>query len=271
MGATSTNVLREFDCYLGRSTGGLRDYRVNLLTNAAGMPYGTAYFIHAAGLTPPQIDEAHAAGAYFIWSPSSNMVLYGDTTDIGHMVSIGAVVGMGPDWTVSGTGQMLGEMRFGYAYGQTSSIPSLTPQRIHQMATIDGARAVDLDDNIGSLTVGRRADLVVFGRTAADPYRAVLESRSQDIRLVLIDGLGYYGDLSLETATSVNAECDNFDACGTAKFLCVRNTPGSATRQSENYDDIRTQLYNILETGYATVPGSAYGRGSELRELVICE
>jgi cytosine/adenosine deaminase-related metal-dependent hydrolase len=270
-GTSSTNVLREFDCYLGRSTGGTRDYRINLLRDSAGMPYGTAYFIHGTGLTPAQIDEANAAGAYFIWSPSSNMILYGDTTDIGHMVEIGAVVGMGPDWTVSGTGQMLGEMRFGYAYGRSSSIPSLTPRRIHQMATIDGARAVDLDTNIGSIEVGKRADLVIFGRTAADPYRAVLESRSQDIRLVMIDGLGYYGDLALETATSVNAECENFDACGSAKFLCVANTPGSSTRQAETYEDVRTQLYNILQTGYASVPGSAYGRGAELRELVECE
>jgi hypothetical protein len=139
------------------------------------------------------------------------------------------------------------------------------------MATIDGARAVDLDTNIGSIEVGKRADLVIFGRTAADPYRAVLESRSQDIRLVMIDGLGYYGDLALETATSVNAECENFDACGSAKFLCVANTPGSTTRQAETYEDVRTQLYNILQTGYASVPGSAYGRGAELRELVECE
>ncbi len=270
-GTSSTNVLREFDCYLGRSTGGTRDYRVNLLTDASGTPYGTAYFIHGTGLTPAQIDEAHAAGAYFIWSPSSNMILYGDTTDIGHMVSIGATVGMGPDWTVSGTGQMLGEMRFGYEYGRGSGIASLTPQRIHQMATIDGARAVDLDDNIGSLQVGKRADLVVFGRTALDPYRAVLESRSQDIRLVMIDGLGYYGDIALETATSLNTECENFDACGSAKFLCVANTPGSSVRQTETYEEIRTQLYNIMQNGYASVPGSAYGRGAELRELVECE
>lgn len=269
-GTTRTNVLREYDCYLGRATGGSGDHTVDLLRNPTGDPYGTAYFIHSTGLTRAQLEDAHAAGAYFVWSPSSNVVLYGGTVDIGHLVELGAVVGMGPDWTVSGAGQMLGEMRFGHAYARAEGLTNITPERLWLMATRDGARAVDLAADIGTIEVGKRADLVVFGRVSSDPYRAVLDSQSADVRLVLIDGAAYYGDVALEAATAVNGACEDFDACGTAKFLCVANTPGAAARAEETYESIRTQLYNILQTGYAGMPATAYGRGAELEELVSC-
>ncbi|MBN8616714.1 MAG: amidohydrolase family protein [Deltaproteobacteria bacterium] len=291
-GATRTNVLREYDCYRGRATGGSSgDHTVDLLEDASGMPYGTAYFIHGTAMTAAQIDDAHAAGAFFVWSPSSNLILYGATADIGHMLELGAAVGIGPDWTVSGAQNVLGEMRFGYEYGRAEGIAALTPERLFLMATRDGARVVDLDENIGTIEVGKRADLVVFGRVSSDPYRAVLDSEAADVRLVLIDGLGYYGDVALETATAVNGMCDDFDACGTAKFLCVANTPGSTVRADETYEDIRSQLIEHLESGYpgcmtasgdCTAEGTsgcgarpacrtpAYGRGSELQELVTC-
>lgn len=270
-GTTRTNVLREYDCYRGRATGGSGgDHTVDLLLDPSGRPYGTAYFIHATALTRAQLDEAHAAGAYFVWSPSSNLVLYGATADIAHLVDIGAVVAIGPDWTVSGEDDVLAEMRFGYAYARAEGIASITPERLFWMATRDGARAVDLAADIGTLEVGKRADVAVFGRVSGDPYRAVLESRASDVRLVLIDGLGYYGDLALEAATAVNGMCDDFDACGTPKFLCVRATPGASARADETYEDIRNQLRSILQNGYPSVPGSAYGRGDELAELVTC-
>ncbi|GAB4202022.1 MAG: hypothetical protein OHK0013_14720 [Sandaracinaceae bacterium] len=270
MGALSTNVLREYDCYRGRATGGARgDHTIDLLESSAGVPYGTAYFIHATALTRAQLDEANAAGAYFVWSPSSNIVLYDGTVDIGHLVSIGAVVGIGPDWTVSGEDDVLAEMRFGYEYARASGITSITPERLFLMATRDGARAVDLHRDIGTLEVGKRADIVVFGRVSGDPYRAVLESQAADVRLTMIDGLGYYGDLALETATAVNGLCETFDACGTSKFLCVQSTPGSTARADETYESIRMQLYDILQNGYPSV-GTAYGRGAELEELVSC-
>ncbi|MDW8246508.1 MAG: amidohydrolase family protein [Sandaracinaceae bacterium] len=262
-GSEATDVLREYACYRGRAR-----HSIDLLADSMGRAYGTAVFIHAVGLSRAELSEAHALGAYFVWSPSSNLALYGRTVDIAHLLEIGAVVALGPDWTVSGEPDMLSEMRFAYAYGQMQGIAGLTPERIWKMATIDGARVVDLDRSIGTLEVGKRADIAVFGRLASDPYRAVLESRASDVRLVLIDGLGYYGDLVLEEATAVNGWCEDFDACGVPKFLCVANTPGNPSRAEETYEAIRMQLYRILQDGYPG--GMAYGRGDELEEIVRC-
>jgi hypothetical protein len=137
------------------------------------------------------------------------------------------------------------------------------------MATLDGAAALDLDDRVGRLEEGLRADITVFGRVGPDPYGAVADSRAEDVRLVLIDGVAYYGDLALEAATAVNGECDVLDACGTPKFLCVRNTPGAPERAEETLGDVRQQLIDILEgNGYPAE--EQYGRGDELLELVQC-
>ena len=159
---------------------------------------------------------------------------------------------------------MLSEMRFAYDYGRAEGIDALTPEGIWRIATAGSASALGMAAALGTLTVGMRADVVVFGRRAADPYQAVLDSRAADVRLVFIDGDAYYGDLTLEPAAALNGDCDMLDACGTMKFLCAANTPGStgsSSRSEETVDDIHSQLAGIM---------AMYGRESELLELVAC-
>jgi 5-methylthioadenosine/S-adenosylhomocysteine deaminase len=64
-----------------------------------------------------------------------------------------------------------------------------------QMATIEGARALDMEDEIGSLEVGKRADLIVvatdgFHQTPHyDPYSLLTYStKASDVETVVIDG-----------------------------------------------------------------------------------
>ncbi len=266
-GYAGSTIGLEFASYAGRDT-----RPTSLFAAADGTPFLTAVMIHALALTPAELEEAAMVGAYAVWSPSSNMVLYGRTADIGRMIELGMTVGLGPDWTPSGSDEMLAEMRFAQDYATTAGITTLSTERIWQMATSDGARVVGLDPYIGRLAAGLRADITVFGRTGDDPYQAVLDSRAADVRLVMIDGAAYYGDLALETATAVNGDCEGLDACGASKFICAANTPGSSTatsRMDETVESIHTQLYNILE-GIGYPAAEQYGRGDELLELVDC-
>ncbi len=260
-GVVDDHVLEEFDSFAGRDARANRHMGQSLLAASDGSWSGVGLLIHSMGLTDAQLMEARAAGAHVVWSPSSNLVLYGDTAPIARILELGLSVGMGPDWTVSGEDHMLGEMRFGHAYGTAEGIAALTPQRLWEMATRGGADAVGLGARIGRLEPGMIADVAVFGRRAADPYRALLDSRAADVRLVLIGGAGYYGDLILEPAASINGECDVLDACGTSKFLCTRNTPGGADRMEQTVDDVEAELLAIL---------AMYGR-TDLEPLVRCE
>ncbi|WP_428265866.1 amidohydrolase family protein [Haliangium sp.] len=269
-GYTGDNVEDEFGSFAGRDPRDNRHMGVSLLAAGDGAYSGTGLLIHAVALTDEELMEVAATDASVVWSPSSNLVLYGQTADIARMLELGITVGLGPDWTISGEDDMLAELRFALGFGQLEAIAALTPQRLIEMATRGSARAVGLEAYVGRLEVGYRADVAVFGRIGPDPYRAVIDSDADDVRLVLIDGQAYYGDLALEAATAVNGDCDTLDACGIDKFLCVANTPGADSRADERLEDVAQQLYDILE-GTDAPPEEQYGRGDELLPLVSCE
>ncbi len=285
-GFTGSNMAIEFESYAGRDprTQLGRHQGLSLLAHdgpvinpatgqsyldTQGNPYnfvyrGVAVLIHSILLTSEQIVEVVETDSMVVWSPSSNLVLYGHTAPIAELIDEGAIVGIGPDWTPSGADELLTEFRAAYDHGQAEAIGSLTWERIWRMATVDGAEVVGLGDAIGRLELGYKADIVVFGRRHPDPYRAIGESRAADVRLVFIDGNAYFGDLDLEPSTAVNASCEDLDACGTPKFICAANTPGAMTaaaRPSETVADLRAQLLTIL---------GDYDR-DDLNELVICD
>ena len=63
------------------------------------------------------------------------------------------------------------------------------------MATREGARALGLDDEIGSIETGKRADLILVDRdrphlaTSPDPFSAIVyAARPSDVRTTIVDG-----------------------------------------------------------------------------------
>ncbi len=267
-GGVATDPRRELDCYAGRFRA-----TTSLLTDSRSMPYGAALFIHAIAFEEDDLMETLAARAHVVWSPSSNLALYGRTAPIERMLELGIPVALGPDWTVSGPGEMLSELRVALEFADPEHAPAITTESLIKMATEGGAAATDTAMQLGRLAPGMRADVVVFGRIARDPYRAVIDSRASDVRLVLIDGAAYYGDLALEDASAVNEKCDTFDACGTPKFLCAAGTTEVATEGAETVDEIETVLRRYLDSGWVDSDGVQHGfvvRGDELAPLVDC-
>ena len=268
---TDPTLADEFESFAGRDTRAVPPPTGRLLgvSLLEGTGYtGTGVLIHSVPLTAAQLMEAADTHAKMVWSPSSNLVLYGGTADIGAWLALGLTVGLGPDWTLSGEDDMLGELRFARDYGRTLTIAALTPRRLWEMATLDGAEVVGLAPSIGRLEVGARADITVIGRTGGDPYGAVIDADARDVRLTMIDGHGYYGDVALEDALALNGTCDNFDACGTPKFLCVANVPVTQAsgamnpHVAETLEDVHAQLLRVLAGTIAPLPPGRlpYGR-----------
>ena len=130
---------------------------------------------------------------------TSNMYLSSGVAPIPKMLSAGITVSLGVDGAASNNGQDMLELMKSTALLQKVSTldPTvITAEKVLEMATIDGARALGLESEIGSLEVGKKADIVVF-----DPYRSpksipmhnpvstlVYSSTMQDIETVLVDG-----------------------------------------------------------------------------------
>lgn len=264
-GVHGDGVEHEFDAFAGRGEH-TRHPGVSLLE------HGTALLIHGVTLTPAQVEEIYLTDSQFVWSPSSNFHLYGQdiTAPIELILEWDITTALGPDWTISGAFDMLEEMRIAYDYGQRNDIEALTPKRIWEMATIGGADAVGLADYIGRLEPGYHADIAIFGRNGDDPYRAVLDSRAEDLELVMIDGDVYFGDADLE-GIARNEHCESFFTCGVDKFVCAVDFPTAGDRRDETVNDIRHQLVSILDGREDAPDEEQYDRGDELLDLVICE
>ena len=261
-GYAEDNVLLEFESWAGR------DDRMNRHMGTSLLHKETSVLIHAMSLTPEQLDEVAQTGSKVVWSPSSNMVLYNQTAPIEEILSRGIATGIGPDWTVSGEDELLSELRFARDFAVQRGIAALSPQKLWQMATDEGAFVVGLDGHVGRIEVGYRADIAVFSPVEADPHQAIINNRAKDISLVMINGEAYYGPEELTADIGRNNGCEPIDVCGVAKFICARDS--DYTDGAEGVSEIRQRLVDILE-GNGYPPEEQYGRGDDLLELIDCD
>jgi cytosine/adenosine deaminase-related metal-dependent hydrolase len=94
---------------------------------------------------------------------------------------------------------------------------SLTAREVVALATCDGAHALGLDDRIGSLEVGKQADLAVVdvrgphhaAEATNDPYAALVHAaRASDVRLTMVAGRALYRDGTWATLDPTAAGAD---------------------------------------------------------------
>jgi 5-methylthioadenosine/S-adenosylhomocysteine deaminase len=153
---------------------------------------------HCVWVDDHDIDLLVDAGTGVAHNPRSNMKLASGVAPVGRLLGAGLDVGLGTDGAAS-TNQvtMFEEMRTASLLQKVSrDDPSALPaEDVLRMATIGGARAVGLDDHIGSLTPGKRADVVVLRLDRPgtvpwhDPWSAVVYSaQDQDAEWVFCDG-----------------------------------------------------------------------------------
>jgi cytosine/adenosine deaminase-related metal-dependent hydrolase len=157
----------------------------NLLTPATIIIHGTA-------LTPAQLGDVADAGAKIVWSPQSNLRLYGQTTRAADALRLGLTVGLGADWLPSGSPSLLGELKVARNALAAQGL-EVEPKRLVAMVTRDAATIAGLADLLGTLAVGRPADVLVLERRRADPWENVVDALPGWVDLVMIGGDLAYG------------------------------------------------------------------------------
>ncbi|MFM0351587.1 amidohydrolase family protein [Paraburkholderia sp. RL17-347-BIC-D] len=153
--------------------------------------------IHCVALQSADFALLARHGGSMIWSPLSNMLLYGTTADVHAAKAAGVTIGIGSDWSPSGSKNLLGELKVARAYSDTAN-DVFSNLEIVAMATRNAAKILRWDKAVGSLEASKRADLIVVrGKKAKDPYLQLIASRETDIELVMIDGVRRCGIPSL--------------------------------------------------------------------------
>jgi 5-methylthioadenosine/S-adenosylhomocysteine deaminase len=131
-------------------------------------------------------------------NPESNMKLASGIAPVPEMLAAGVTVGLGTDGAASNNDlDMFDAMRFAALLhkAKTGDPRVLPATAVLEMATVNGAKALGLEKQIGSLEAGKRADLVVVSASSArmtpmyDPVsHLVYAARGEDVRTVMVNG-----------------------------------------------------------------------------------
>lgn len=226
-----------------------------------GMLDESTTIIHGAALGPSEFAQMAAVNAKLVWSPMSNMKLYGGTADAKAAKEAGVIIGLAPDWTASGCFNILEELGYAWQLNQTLFDNAFTAREMAEMVYLNTARCAGLYPRYGQLVPGANAGLCVISGDPSDPYMALINARPPDVLLTIVDGTPRYGDPAMMTALGAGGE--SVTVGGVSKrFNIAVNHPfleyGGTTF---------AQLRAALQTAHATLTTTAVLNEDELQFL----
>lgn len=135
--------------------------------------------VHMTQLSTDEITEAARSNLKVIHCPESNLKLASGFCPVDKLLEAGVCVGLGTDGAASNNDlDLLGEMRTAalLAKAVAQDARALPAAKALRMATLDGARALGRDAEIGSIVPGKAADLIAldFKRIATVPLYSVI-------------------------------------------------------------------------------------------------
>ena len=226
-----------------------------------GMLDGRTTVIHGTALGEAEFAAMAGVEASLIWSPQSNLVLYGATTDIPTALAAGVNVALAPDWTESGSNDLLAEMKVAHDLSEAEWSGLLSSQMLAEMVTCNAVQALGMADIRGSIETGLRADLMVIPGSSGAPYDALLAANPVDVMLTVVDGRPGYGDPVLMDQFSDLADVEDISIGETTKRLALSITAHGIELSDQPFSTALT----MLETAYETAtPEVCCFRGLEV-------
>jgi 5-methylthioadenosine/S-adenosylhomocysteine deaminase len=121
--------------------------------------------VHMTQLTPEEIDGYAGSGGHIVHCPESNMKLASGFCPVAELAGAGVNIALGTDGPASNNDlDMIGEMRAAALLGKLVSgdASALPAHEVLRMATLNGALALGLGEQTGSLTPGKWADMTAI-------------------------------------------------------------------------------------------------------------
>lgn len=209
------------ECELVEQESGLRNIAYLHSLGLTGRHVALAHCVH---LSTDEIETLRTTGTNVAHCPSSNLKLGSGIAPIAKLLELGISVSLGADGAACNNRlDMFTEMRTAALLQKVLHGPEVLPaNRVLRMATIDGAKAMGLEKEIGSIEAGKRADLSLIrldrlhSTPASDVVSAVVYSaEAHDVDTVIIDGEFVMRERKLltidepATIATANAEAQN--------------------------------------------------------------
>ena len=206
------------ECAMVESETGMRNVAYLDSLGLTGRHVALAHCVH---LSDDEIDTLERTRTNVVHCPSSNLKLGSGIAPVAKLLDRDVSVSLGADGAACNNRlDMFTEMRTAALLQKAVHGPEVLPaSRVLRMATIDGAKAMGLDGEIGSLEAGKRADVVIVRMTGLHSTPApelvsalVYSAQASDVETVIIDGQLMMRDRKLltideaETVKTANLE-----------------------------------------------------------------
>jgi len=199
--------------------------------------------IHCAALTAADFEVLGAHHGAMVWSPLSNLLLYGATARVAEAKAAGVRIALGSDWSPTGSKNVLGELKVAHLVSASGG-GVFSDAELVAMATREAATILGWDAVLGSIEAGKRADLVVVDGRAGDPYQGLLHANEADIGLVMIDGVGRVGNARL--MDELGGDGEHITVGGTSRVLNVDDPHGDPLVGPISLAEATTSLTDAL-------------------------
>ena len=206
--------------------------------------------IHGTALDQNQFNLMGETGAGLVWSPFSNLVLYGDTTDVIAADNAGITISIAPDWGPSGTKNNLHELKIADMWNREVLENHFSDYELAQMVTSNAAEISKWSNFVGQIKTGMYADLVVIDSFHENPYRNLIEAIDPDVRLTIVQGKPVFGDIDLMTEMKGN-DWEYINGTGFSKAIDVTST--TEVDGMKSWESIEDGLQMAMENNFEDI------------------
>jgi cytosine/adenosine deaminase-related metal-dependent hydrolase len=210
---------------------------------------------HATAFGPTEFKKMGQAKMALLWSPRSNIALYGRTTDVRRARAAGVRIALAPDWSPSGSDNLLAEIRYAEDYNRRELGNAFSARELVEMATSVPAELAGRKDRLGVLKAGARADLLVLERVDFDAFRSVVRSDERQVRLVTVNGVPLYGFPSWLDRLGKGGDHEPILVRGRTRALdATVAAEAGVPKGDQTYADIRARLQEVFRP-FGNLPG----------------
>jgi 5-methylthioadenosine/S-adenosylhomocysteine deaminase len=198
--------------------------------------------VHCVYLTEEDMEFAKKYDMKVSHNTASNMYLSSGVAPVPEMLKKGITVSLGVDGAASNNSQDMIELMkltaLQHKVNKTDPL-AISAEKVLELATIDGARAIGLENEIGSLEVGKKADLVVFNpilSAKAIPMHNPVSTLVYSSSMSNIEGMIVDGNIIMEDSKIVTVKDEKEilrKVQATADKLCVT---GNMTNRREGHE-----------------------------------